>query len=95
MTSSKTIVEAGTTTALRWPLAGLVLGSRADLAILPVQDVLGLGSEARMNTPGTSRANWVWRLEPGELTAEARQTLRRLTERSNRLPARAAATGAA
>ena len=48
-----------------------------------------------MNTPGTSRANWVWRLEPGELTAEARQALRRLTERSNRLPARAAATGAA
>ena len=79
--------------APHWPLAGLVLESRAELAVLPVQDVLGLGSEARMNTPGTTRSNWSWRLEPGELTAEAGQQLRRLTGKSNRLPAREAATG--
>jgi 4-alpha-glucanotransferase len=40
-----------------------VLGSRAALAILPMQDVLGLGSEARMNTPGTDNGNWRWRFE--------------------------------
>jgi 4-alpha-glucanotransferase len=38
-----------------------VLGSRAALAVLPLQDVLGLGSEARMNTPGTADGNWTWR----------------------------------
>ena len=40
-----------------------VLESRAALAILPMQDVLGLGSEARMNTPGTDNGNWTWRFE--------------------------------
>ena len=38
-----------------------VLKSRAALAILPLQDVLLLGSEARMNTPGTDNGNWTWR----------------------------------
>ena len=50
----------------------LALSSRARLAIVPLQDVLGLGSEARMNTPGTAEGNWKWRLEPGPLTARAR-----------------------
>ena len=44
--------------------------SRAAVAIVPAQDVLGLGSEARMNTPGRSEGNWSWRLEPGQLTSE-------------------------
>ena len=45
-----------------------VLGSRAALAMLPLQDVLGLGSEARMNTPGTTdNGNWAWRFEWDEL----------------------------
>ena len=46
------------------------LGSVGRLAILPVQDILGLGSEARLNTPGTAVGNWSWRLSPGALTAE-------------------------
>jgi 4-alpha-glucanotransferase len=41
--------------------------SVANTAIVPVQDVLGLGSEARMNTPGTTRGNWRWRLVAGQL----------------------------
>ena len=41
----------------------IVLSSRAALAILPMQDVLHLGSEARMNTPGTDNGNWTWRFE--------------------------------
>ena len=43
---------------------------RAALAMVPVQDVLGLGSEARMNTPGEPTATGRWRLEPGQLTDE-------------------------
>ncbi len=43
------------------------LSSRASLAMIPAQDVLGLGSEARMNRPGELGGNWSWRLEPGQL----------------------------
>ena len=59
-----------------WPLVELGLRSRADLAILPVQDVLGLGSEARMNRPGTIGGNWVWQLERGQLTRADAERLR-------------------
>lgn len=46
------------------------LGSVGELAILPMQDVLGLGSEARLNTPGTSTGNWSWRLPEDALTPD-------------------------
>jgi 4-alpha-glucanotransferase len=46
------------------------LASVGKLAILPMQDVLGLGSEARLNTPGTSTGNWTWRLPEGALTPD-------------------------
>jgi 4-alpha-glucanotransferase len=46
------------------------LGSVGQLAILPAQDLLALGSEARLNTPGTVQGNWTWRLPPGVLTSE-------------------------
>jgi 4-alpha-glucanotransferase len=46
------------------------LGSVGQLAIIPAQDLLNLGSEARLNTPGTDRGNWLWRLPPGALTPE-------------------------
>jgi 4-alpha-glucanotransferase len=42
--------------------------SVADLAIFPMQDLLGLGSRARMNVPGTTAGNWSWRLSETELT---------------------------
>jgi len=45
------------------------LGSVGRLAVLPVQDILGLGSEARLNTPGTAMGNWGWRLPTGALTS--------------------------
>ena len=57
--------------------------SAADLVILPLQDVLGLGSEARFNTPGVAGSNWIWRA--GELGSPSEQkTLRDLTEGSGR-----------
>jgi 4-alpha-glucanotransferase len=46
------------------------LGSVGQLAIIPAQDLLGLGSEARLNTPGTVLDNWLWRLPAGALTPE-------------------------
>ncbi len=46
------------------------LGSVGDLAVIPMQDLLGLGPEARTNTPGTDRGNWLWRLPAGALTPE-------------------------
>jgi 4-alpha-glucanotransferase len=48
-----------------WDLIRLAWGSVADLAIAPLQDVLDLGAEARMNTPGTPSGNWRWRVPPG------------------------------
>lgn len=51
-----------------WPLVELALSSRAALALVPVQDVLGLGSSARMNRPGVTGGNWEWQLEHGSLT---------------------------
>jgi 4-alpha-glucanotransferase len=55
-----------------------VLASVADVAIVPMQDVLGLGSEARMNLPGTVSGNWKWRYRPGALTPELSARLRGL-----------------
>jgi 4-alpha-glucanotransferase len=49
------------------------LGSVAQLSIIPAQDLLRLGSEARFNTPGTVSGNWRWRLAPGALTASLAQ----------------------
>ena len=72
---------------LTWQLVRVALESVAELAILPLQDVLGLGSESRMNMPGTTGGNWRWRMErqPGE-TVVAR--LRRLVVSSGRLDGR-------
>ena len=49
-----------------------------------MQDVLGLDSSARMNTPGTVGGNWEWRMASGMLTQEIKQQLRQLTDNSNR-----------
>jgi 4-alpha-glucanotransferase len=51
-----------------WTLIRAAMASVADLAIVPLQDVLGLGSEARMNLPGTVGDNWTWRYTEGTLT---------------------------
>ena len=58
--------------------------SPAALAIAPVQDVLGIGSEGRMNRPGTAKGNWRWRLEPGALTPALARRLRELAEKHRR-----------
>jgi 4-alpha-glucanotransferase len=52
------------------------LGSVADLAVIPVGDLLGLGSAARLNTPGTTVGNWQWQLPAGALTPQLAAQLR-------------------
>ena len=69
-----------------WGLIGLAHASRAALALIPAQDVLGLGSDARMNRPGTAHGNWGWRLRRGMLTDELAARLRESTRASRRLP---------
>jgi 4-alpha-glucanotransferase len=68
-----------------WSLIDLCLGSRASLAVVPAQDVLGLGGEARMNRPGHPHGNWSWRLESGQLTPALAERLRAATVRHRRL----------
>lgn len=70
---------------IHWAMIEAVFRSSADLAIIPVQDVLGLGSEARMNTPGVAGGNWAWRLLPGALTDDLARQLRGVTEAAGRL----------
>ncbi|MDO9380793.1 MAG: 4-alpha-glucanotransferase [Nocardioidaceae bacterium] len=67
-----------------WAMIELALAARCDLAMMQAQDVLGLGSEARMNAPGTE-GGWAWRMEPGALTPALAARLRALTEAAGRL----------
>jgi 4-alpha-glucanotransferase len=68
-----------------WGLIELTERSPAALAIVPAQDVLGLGSAARMNFPGRSDGNWSWRLRDGQLSDELAKRLHEATERGRRL----------
>jgi 4-alpha-glucanotransferase len=68
-----------------WELIDAAFSSRAALAIVQAQDILGLGSEARMNMPGTTGGNWSWRLRRGQLTKSLAARLREVTEAAGRL----------
>ena len=63
----------------------LAFSSVAECAVLPVQDVLNLGGEARMNTPGLADGNWAWRLKPDQMRASNLDWLRRLARVYGRL----------
>ena len=67
-----------------WSLLELAWSSPARLAIVPAQDLLGLGSEARMNVPGREQGNWRWRLEEGQLDPAVAARLRASTEAAGR-----------
>jgi 4-alpha-glucanotransferase len=60
---------------IHWDLIRLALASVADLAIIPLQDVMGLGAEARMNFPGTTENNWAWRYREDMLRQDMIQRL--------------------
>lgn len=65
---------------LPWELIRLLMMSVADTTIFPMQEILGLGGECRMNHPSTLKGNWEWRLLPAQLTNSSAQKLRDLTE---------------
>lgn len=71
---------------IHWDMIRLALMSVADTAIFPLQDVLGLASEARMNIPGISKGNWQWRCAEAALTPRIRDRLALLTETYGRAP---------
>jgi len=62
-----------------WTMIRALLASVADTVLFPAQDLLGLGSEARMNTPSVASGNWRWRLTPGALTSDLAARFRELT----------------
>ena len=70
-----------------WGMMRSAWASVADLAVMQMQDLLGLGSEARMNTPSTLGGNWTWRCPDGAFTPELAARLHREMELYGRLPA--------
>lgn len=71
--------------SMPWVLIRAALASPARLAMIPMQDALVLGSEARLNTPGTTQGNWRWRFDWSEVPPERARELRALNEETGRV----------
>ena len=71
---------------IHWAFIRLAQESVANLSVVPLQDVLGLGSEARLNTPSVSEGNFRWRYQPGSLTRPLAEKLAALATVTDRLP---------
>jgi 4-alpha-glucanotransferase len=67
-----------------WPLVRALDASVAQMAVVPAQDLLDLGSEARMNTPAVAAGNWSWRAPEGGWTPELAARLSALVEVTDR-----------
>jgi 4-alpha-glucanotransferase len=65
---------------VHWEFIRLAMMSVADSCIIPMQDVLGLGEDARMNLPATTKGNWGWRLTPDQITPNVIERLKEMTE---------------
>jgi 4-alpha-glucanotransferase len=76
----------GSTATIHEDMIRLALSSRAELVIVPMQDFLGLGSESRMNTPGTTEGNWQWRVLAEDLTPALNERIGELVASSGRDP---------
>jgi 4-alpha-glucanotransferase len=63
-----------------WEFIKLAMMSVANMVIIPIQDILGLGEDARMNLPATSEGNWEWRLELDKITPHVLKKLREMTD---------------
>ena len=68
-----------------WPIIQCALESVARLAILPMQDILGLGAGHRMNIPGTIQGNWQWRFEWNQVSDDLAGRLHHLVQLYGRL----------
>jgi 4-alpha-glucanotransferase len=71
---------------IHWAFIRAALSSPAELALIPLQDVLGLGSNCRMNTPSRDNGNWKWRFSYGQFDNELTTKLARLVEVTDRKP---------
>jgi 4-alpha-glucanotransferase len=71
---------------IHWAFIRAAQTSASEFALIPMQDALGLGSEARMNTPSLHGGNWKWRLAPGQFTGELAAKLANLAQVTDRLP---------
>jgi 4-alpha-glucanotransferase len=69
---------------VHWAFIRAAQGSVASLCVVPLQDVFGLDSGARMNTPSSSDGNWGWRYKQGLLTSEAAKLLAEIAETTDR-----------
>lgn len=69
---------------IHWAMVRAVCNSVADVAVYPLQDVLGLGTEARLNQPGRPHGNWTWRFHPEVLSAGLAEALREMAEFAGR-----------
>lgn len=78
-------------TEINWEMIRLAMGSVARMCVLPLQDLLGLGSEARMNTPSVESGNWAWRMTEDQFNWLPRERLRDLTHFYARNPGAVAA----
>jgi len=70
---------------IHWEFIRLAMSSVPNTVIIPMQDVLGLGEQARMNRPATTRGNWRWRLQPKDLRLSIIKRLAKLTEIYDRI----------
>jgi 4-alpha-glucanotransferase len=70
---------------IHWDFIRAVLASVADTAIVPLQDLLGLGTDARMNLPNSTSGNWAWRFDEAALTTAGSERLRDLTQTYGRI----------
>jgi len=70
---------------IHWDMIGVAMKSMANTAVIPMQDVIGLGSSARMNIPGTTGGNWRWRFTGDQFTPEMKARMRRMAEETGRI----------
>ena len=71
---------------VNWSMIEYSFLSKAQTVIIPIQDLLGLGSEARMNTPGTiSDTNWSWRMSASVLTDSMKEKMKKITKKAKRI----------
>jgi 4-alpha-glucanotransferase len=84
--NSATVYLGESKDGIAWAMIRACLGSPAQYAIVPLQDLLQLDSSARMNTPSLSTGNWGWRYQPGALTSELAKKLAQMVEVTDREP---------
>lgn len=70
---------------IQWEFIRAAMSSVSDTCIIPMQDYLGLGAEARINVPSTLGTNWKWRMLPGAFDEELAQRIRQMTKLYGRI----------